>query len=893
MSKKIQILLIILVFTVSMAAQTTITGTVFNQEDEPLLNATVILLSPSDSIMKYFGVTNKSGEYQIKQIMDGKYIMQVSFVGTKTIYNNITLPSESGNNLGKTIMNWESQSLGEVTIVDEYIPIRFRSDTVEFNANAFVIKSDAVVDDLLKKIPGIEVDVSGNIKALGENVEKILVDGKEFFGSDKKVTTKNLPAASVEKVEVFDKKSYEAEFMGIDDGERDRTINLELKEDAKAGIFGNFEVAGGPSLGDAETDARYKIDGKLYSFNGNSQMAVLGMANNINQFGFAAQGMGKFGSQIKGYNKSAAAGLNLSYYPEEFKKYYISYLGSGTDRLLKEDTEAEYYSETGSYNQTINMDQEYSSRPNAIDFGIHHRFNSKHNLIITGNGNLNSNSLNQVTNTHTFAELVDLNRLTGINNNIADVLTGSFKGSYMARFNEGNTQFKISFSGSIIDNSNQTDLENTTFLYNPDSTIYANQFIDNYTDNSTLSFSPQFVQRIGSTWFMITNLQTGINTQLTEQTQGNMLPVETKIDSLSPDFQRQNIYFRPGLTLRRSTLTSQFALTLDASWNNYETSLWDVNKVYGTIFNVLPGLQYEKRFRTGRRLNIMYRTSVAIPSAGQLMPVFSTANPLALSTGNENLEPSYSHNAYVEYRLFDQFSFTSVFTRFGGTYTNNNISWQQTITEDYIKINSPVNTDWDYTAFGHFNFSTPWRRAGIKLNLVFNESWHKGINIINSEENILNSLTHSVNFSIENHRKQWLDARIGASIAYTDAQYSIQEGLDNKYFNVVYYSSLYLMPSDRWNLNITGNLTQYSSQTLDEEVIIPSIDAALSLYFLKGNRGVLNLRVADLLNRNTGFQQISDINYLMQINSNSLGRYVLLSFKYRLTGGQVAGRGKR
>jgi len=891
MQRRFYIIFLFLLLPLAVFGQTNINGTVYSQEDEPLLNATVILLSPADSTMKYFGVTNKNGEYQVKQIRDGSYIMQVSFVGAVTSYKNITMPDDSGIDMGKTSLLWVS--VGEVKVVAEYVPIRFRSDTVEFNANAFVTKPDAVVEDLLKKIPGIEVDVSGNIKALGEDVAKILVDGKEFFGSDKKVTTKNLPAKSVEKVEVFDKKSYEAEFMGVDDGERDRTINLELKEEAKAGVFGNFEVAGGPSLGDSETDARYKVDGKLYRFTGKTQTAVLGMTNNVNHFGFAAQGMGKFGTQVKGDNKSTAGGLNLSYYPEEFKRYYISYLGSGTDRMLKQDTEAEYYSKNGSYMQNINLDEEYSSRPNAIDMGIHHRFNSRHNLIITGNGNLNSSSLDRITNTYTFADLIDLNRLSGNNSNKANILNGSVKGSYMARLNEGNTQFKISFSGSITDNSNLTDFQNTMTLYNPDSTIYTNQFIDNYTDNTTLSFNPQFVQRVSGKWFFITNLNTGVNTQQTKQTQGNMLPVKTQIDSLSPDFQRQNIYIRPGITMRRSTQSSQLAFTLHALWNNYETSLWHAKKDYGTVFNVLPGFQYERRFRTGRRLNIVYRTNVIIPSAGQLMPVFSTANPLVISSGNEDLEPAYNHNAYFEYRIFDQFSFTSIFTRLGGTYTTNNISWQQTITDDYVKINSPVNVDWDYTAFGHLNFSTPWRRAGIKINLRFNESWHKGINLINSDENIVNSLTHSIDFNIENHRKQWLDARVGASIAYTDAKYSIQEELDNKYFNIVYYSSLYLMPSDRWNVNFTGNLTQYNSQTLDEEVSIPSIDAALSFYFLEGNRGVINLRVIDLLNRNTGFQQISDINYLMQVNSNTLGRYLLLSFKYRLTGGKVAGRGKR
>lgn len=181
-------ILVAALFCISVSAftQRTIKGTVFNEEDEPLINATVVLLSPVDSTMKYFGVTNKNGLYQIKNIRDGNYIMQFSFVG-----------------------------------------------------------SELLNEDLLKKIPGIEVDVSGNIKALGEEVTKVLVDGKEFFGSDKKVAVKNLPADAIDKVEVYDKKSYEAEFTRIDDGVRDRTINLELLEEAKAGNLGNLEVGAG------------------------------------------------------------------------------------------------------------------------------------------------------------------------------------------------------------------------------------------------------------------------------------------------------------------------------------------------------------------------------------------------------------------------------------------------------------------------------------------------------------------------------------------------------------------------------------------------------------------------------------------------------------------------
>jgi hypothetical protein len=263
------------------------------------------------------------------------------------ITEKITIPSKQGEETGKKVLKWNA-TLENVTIVSEYVPIRFRSDTVEFNARAFVTKPDAVVEDLLKIIPGFEVDLAGNIKALGEDVKKVLVDGKEFFGRDNKVATKNLPANAIDKVEVFDKKSYEAEFTGIDDGIHDRTINLKLTEDAKVGYFGDSETGAG-------TNDTYKVIGKIYRFTDVNQMVALGMYNNINEFGFAAPDLGKFGSQVTGLNSSGAGGLNYSYYPTAFDRYYVSYLGSTSKKQLIQLTDAKYFSEKGSYNQSSKL----------------------------------------------------------------------------------------------------------------------------------------------------------------------------------------------------------------------------------------------------------------------------------------------------------------------------------------------------------------------------------------------------------------------------------------------------------------------------------------------------------------------------------------------------------
>jgi len=873
------LLFLVLCIVISTAGfgQSTISGTVTNTDNEPLVNATVILLSPVDSAMSFFGVTNTKGEYKVKAVRDGKYIMQFSYVGSETRYENIRIPSDRGTDFGQTVL--ESENIGEVSVVAEYVPIRFISDTVVFNAAAFKTKPDAVVEDLLRKIPGIEVDVAGNIKAMGEEVTKVMVDGKEFFGRDKKVATKNLPARSVENVEVLDKMSYEAEFMGIDDGVRDRTINLELREDAKAGYFGNYEAGAG-------TNKRLQAEGRLYRFTSNIQMAGLGMYNNINEFGFAAQGMGKFGSRIKGENRTGAGGLNFSYNPTEFNRYYISYLGSATKNLLQETSEGEYFSDAGSYQQSVETDQETNTRPHSFDFGAHHRFNTKHNLIVRGNMDIFKNDLDGMSMTNTFAVSEDINRLQSEEITLEDRLAGSVNLSHMTRLNEGNTQFNTEARFSLNRQEEYMEIENDQELFDPPSSRIVSQLIERNTDNYSFSFNPSFVQGITSRWFLNADVNIGMHDQGIDQQLGELQARETPIDSLSPDFLRKHRYIMPGLTLKRGTTSSQLHLGLRSAWNRYGTQLDDASEGSQTFFHLLPSIYYKWDIRTGRRLTARYSSSVNMPTAGQLMPVYNTINPLMLTIGNSKLSPEQRHNVYTELSIFDQFSFTSIFFRASGTYTKNKISWEQTITDELVRINRPVNVDWDYTASGYLNFSTPLRRLGIKVNLRLNENWHKGINIVNENENELNSLTHGIDFNIENHKKQFFDARLGASVSYTDTRYSIQDELNNQYFNTAYYADLYIMPSETWNVNLTGRLTNYNSQNLDENLSIPSIDAEINYYFLKGNRGVLSLRAIDLLDKNKGFQQVSDVNYIMQINSNTLGRYILLSFSYRLTGGR-------
>lgn len=875
MSKSFFIIISLFWISLNGLAQNTIKGTVFNEDDEALASATVVMLNPADSIMMYFGITDKEGYYEVKNIKNGNYLIQFSFVGTQPLMEKIAIPSNRGEDLGNRVLK-SNRTLGTIIVVAEYVPLRFRSDTVEFNARAFVTKPDAVVEDMLKKIPGLEVDLAGNIRALGEDVKKVLVDGKEFFGRDNKVATKNLPANAIDKVEVFDKKSYEAEFTGIDDGVHDRTINLKLTEDAKVGYFGDAE-------GGAGTNDHYKAEGKMYRFTDAKQIAALGMYNNINEFGFAAPDLGKFGSQVNGLNSSGAGGLNYSYNPTTFDKYYISYLGSRSNKQLNQLTDAKYFSDEGSYTQSLKLKEDNRNKPNSFDFGIHRRFNTKQNLIFTGNLDLNNSDLDQITNTTTFNDVANINFMDSRNKNLSEMLQGSANGSYMVKLREGKTQFKTEFNVSLKNSSSSSELNNATQIFNPDTLINKNQFLDKNNTIFDVSFNPSFIQKIGKVWYISPEFTIGVNNEMIDQKEGDLQLIKQTIDSLSPHFTREHTYLKNSLSLKRSGATSQFDMALVAMFDYFNSKLWGMTNTNSTYFHLLPTVSYEIKPRTGRRLLARYATSITIPSAVELMPVINNINPLSLYKGNPDLKPEYTHNVYSELSVFDQFSYCSIFLRAGGSYTRDKISLSQTIDKNLVLMNFPINVPMDYAAFGYISFSTPLRKLGMKVSLTLNENWHRGINIVNLEENILKTMSHSINLTFESYLKEKYSYRIGSSVTLTDTKYSVREGLNNLYFNTVYFGDIAYNPNDQWNFQLTSRLTNYNSKNLKESFSIPLIDASISYYFMKGEKGVLMLKGIDILNRNSGFQQTSDMNYLMQVANNTLGRYVMLSFKYRLT----------
>lgn len=867
-----------LISALNLNAQNRLTGKIVDESGDPLAYATITLLNPVDSTLQFFGVTNDDGEFLIKNIKDNDYVLQLSFVGMQTQFENITIPLEAGENLGKRIL--KANVLDEVEIVAEYIPIQFKSDTVEFNAKAFTNKPDAVVEDLLKKIPGIEVDESGNMKALGEDVTKVTVDGKEFFGKDPKVATKNLPAKAVDKVQVYDKKSEQAEFMGIDDGVRDRTINLILNEDHKKGYFGELELAGGTDSPE-DLEPYYNANGKLYRFSDKLQSALLGMYNNVNEFGYTGRGHGQWGQKVDGLNTTGAGGLNLSYIASKTNRYYMSYLGRSTQTDRNKTSEQEFFEEDGSYYQDSEQNVDETDAPHTMDFGVRHNFNNQHKLTVDGDMSFENNeTINSVlTQTRTNSDLVnDINNLTRNNSTQFNL---DAEAVYIVKFGNGKTQLKTEVEGEVDNSVSEYDLENMSTYYFPVSELSLNQFQDNDIKKQRFSVDPTLVQQLAPLWFLHTNVELQNEKEQLIRTQGDP-ETQAPVDSLGADFINDITTIEPGLSLQRNTAKGQLRFSVDVAINNRNRQFFNTDLGQDTWYHVLPGFRYENNYKQGRRFTVRYRSDVNMPSASQLLPVSNTINPLSVYTGNPDLEPSYEHDLSVRWSIFDQFSFTALFTRIGGSYTLNPIGISRVTTENFTQEIRPVNLDYRYSLYSFVYFGTPIRPLGVKVNLRWRESWNEGITLVNNVENVNTSLTHYLWANVENRNKEKWHVSVGGSVSLTNSWFSVSTRQNNQYYNTSYFGDLNYNPNDHWNFEAEGSVVNFNSENFSESFSIPIVNAGITYFFGKANSTSVSLKGYDLLDKNTSIRQITESNYVLQEESNTIGRRIMLEFRYKV-----------
>ncbi|MDX1905807.1 MAG: TonB-dependent receptor [Bacteroidia bacterium] len=888
----------------------TLTGAVTDSSQAPIAGATVVLLRQADSVLASFGSTHASGQFSLRRVQPGSYVLQISLTGYSSYRAPLALAAGTTTfNLPPVVLYPTDYTLGTVDIEAEQSPILFKKDTLEYNTGAFPTQPNASVEDLLKKLPGIEVDADGTVKAQGETVQRVLVDGKEFFGQDPKIATRNLQAEAVKKVQVFDKKSDAAEFTGIDDGQREKTINLELKEDRKKGTFGN--VSGGYGTAD-----RFTFKGNVNRFRPGLQLSGIGMLNNVNQQGFTFQdyfqmmgGMRSIGggraiirldgsdanatglpltnSSASGFVTTGSGGLNLNYDISPKTSLSTSYFASGVQRIEDETVYREQIAGTSPFTTDEHNTQDNRWYNHRLTSTLRHE-DSVQQLTLRlrlGWNETDRTSLSDRTVTSPEGLLQNTSSTT-------QTQTGT----------RGDGQLSLNYQRKLSSNGRNIGVEGTLEgLFNRQAVDYTalNTLYPKsgsaITDSLHQDQSQEEEQLVyGATVTYTEPLKKWGYLQLSygyEQTEDvvdrqvyDLIPDRTLNTSLTNIYERLYAYQRTGASVYRSRGKNTWRAGTYLQRSDLTGDLISLQDTISRQFtNILPSLSYTRQFANTHELEVEYTTRVNEPSLTQLQPVIDNSDPLNLYAGNPELRPEYAHNLRVNHHLFDQFSFMSLFSMLQVTYTEHKIVEATTIDSLFRQIRTPVNVDQDVQVTGFSSFSTPVRPLKIRLSLNANATYNRGIAYVNAVDNTVNRLTASGTLQADNRKKDKVDLSGGVTLSLSRAAYSTSTTANRTFVNQQYFADAVLRPYPNWSLRSRLSWNIYGGQTFEANPSVALLSAGVTRYLYK-QRIALELSGNDLLNQNQGISREASLTYVEETRTVSLARYFMLTLTYNLAG---------
>ena len=872
-----------------------------------LKNAVVMLLSPKDSIITTFTRVRDDGSYTLKNVQPGKYILSVTHPNFGDFVDDIEV--KSGNEILALVAMTPKSKLMEAVIVKSGNPIRLKGDTTIYTADSFKVSANANVEELLKKMPGIQVDKNGQIKAMGQTVEKVLVDGEEFFGDDPGMAVKNLRADAVKEVQVFDKKSEQSEFTGIDDGKTQKTINLKLKEDKKKGYFGKIDLAGGLKK---DIDDRYNDNILLSSFKGKRKITGFLLNGNTGQDGLNWQDEEKFGG-----------GSDNMTFDEESGNIYYSNGGSDGEPYVNTQNgfitnlnAGLQYSNKFNNKATLNFSPKYNSQRynnkkqvfsqtqfrdtlflrNATGFSNVNRNNiklrgsydikldSSNSLKITANGNFYNTKSVDSEDAVTTGEKGTLKNASSrfIDNNIKkDVLSGN--AIFKHKFKKNRRTLSINADWSLIDSKANNFLKsyNQDFFNNLLQNI--DQMKDNIRSTTTASTRIVYTEPLSKDYSLELSYQLGVNNGNNNQTTYNYTnssaKYDTRVDSLSNNFKQNIVQNITSAKINYANKKIKINIGSGISFVNFDLRDLDYNKTYKRNFtNFFPSANLNYTYKSNHSLRIFYSGTTRQPTIDQLQPLRNNNDQFNQTIGNPNLRNSFSNNLSLSHNAYNFIKDFYMYQSVGFNLERNAITYERTIETSGKTTSRPINTNGNFSGnlYGGGGFKI--KKNDTRVNLNQNFSYRRTNDFLNSAKNLSNIVSSGTSLSISKMKEKKYDVSISNRIDYniqktsqinsTNSFRTYTLGLDGTF----YYKKV-------WSLISSYEL--YARQkTAQVSAISNNLWNAKLQRTLKKDEFTVYASVNDILNQNIGVDRSYYGTTFTETRSERLQRYFLVGFTW-------------
>ncbi len=893
----------------------TITDTV---EKVKLQNSAVTILQANDSILVKFGYVKSDGSFMLDGLSRGKYILLVAYPDYADYAESFSLDSANpSQDFGKISMTPKSRLLQEVIVKGTASQMKIKGDTTEFNANAFVIQPNAKVEDLLKQLPGITVDKDGKITAEGQKVTKVLLDGEEFFGDDPTLVTRNIRADMVDKIQLYDKKSDQAAFTGVDDGRTQKTINVKLKADKNQGTFGKAQAGDG-------LEGIYQGEVLLNSFKNKEKFSVYGTIGNNGKVGLGWEDDQKYGTGDLLNVTDNGISINTQS-SEDLDIFGGIYSGQGFP--LAQTGGLHYDNKWDDDKQSINGNYKIG---NLIINGLNNTLtqNNIPGYILNSNSDQNyHNSMFRqklsgiyqikldtmsdlkITVDGTLKHIITDSYYTSgdtlngslVNNNVRQLTNtadqGAFNGSafYTRKFTKPGRTLSFLFSDSYSQSKAYGYLKSQINYYSTGEVVDSTQNIDQYKTNNlqsnilnaNLTFSEPFSQ----TLTLVLNYGVGSNIASADRNTFDQSPqgkYDMLVDSLSSNYSFNQFLNHAGaiLNYKKGKINFNFGTRItDDQFHQLDITTGQTSD--RTFIEWAPQARFQYRFSQQKAFTFNYNGTTTQPTLQQLQPVATNNDPLNIILGNPSLTPSFTNTFSVNYNNYNVL--TSQYFGIYGTYSGifnpivNHINYNAMGQSVSQYFNLPGRSATNFNGGINFN-SKLGKLTNIYGGVGFNITGNTGYNYSNDSLNMSKNIVYNPSLNISMHKEKKVDLNLSGGPTYTTSQTSLQPNINNNGWGAqANLDGTIYLPLDFQ----VGTYSSYQYNAATASFHSDFSQLLLNMFIIKTFGKKKNLMVElwgnDLLNQNSGFSRSAQANLITQTTYNTLKRYYMLTINYEFS----------